>query len=50
MKRANSVNRAKDELKEKSPNTIQIDTRYLKHQRALDYVTNPNYYMMPPIL
>ena len=50
MKKAKSVQRAKEELKEKSINTIQIDTRYLRHQRALDYVTNPNNYLMPPIL
>lgn len=50
MKRGKSIQQAKDELKDKSINAIQIDTRYLKQQRALDYVTNPNSYMMPPIL
>ena len=50
MKRAKSVQKAKDELKEKPISNIQLDTRYLKHQRALDYVTNPNSYLMPPIL
>ena len=50
MKRSESVNKAKDELKEKQINPIQIDTRYLKHQRALDYVSNPNNYLMLPVL
>ena len=50
MKKAKSVQKAKDDIKEKSISPIQIDTRYLKHQRALDYVTNPNRYFMPPVL
>ena len=50
MRRAKSVQKAKNEIREKPINPIQIDTRYLKHQRALDYVTNPNNYLMPPVL
>ena len=50
MKRGKTVQKAKDELKEKSTSPIQVDNRYLQHQRALDYVTNPNRYMMPPVL
>jgi len=50
MKRSDSIQSAKDELKERKVNTIQVDTRYLKHQRALDYITNPNKYFMPPVL
>ena len=49
MKKGQSVQKAKDELKEKSPNTIQIDNKFLIQQRALDYVTNPNKSFMPPI-
>ena len=50
MKKRATVKKAKDELKGNSINNIQIDTRYLQHQRALDYVTNPNRTMMYPLL
>lgn len=50
MKKGNSIKEIKDEMKEQSQNSIQIDTRYLRYQRALDYITRPNNYLTPPVL
>ena len=49
MKRKESVNKAKRELKEKSQNSIQIDLKTLEQQRALDYMTKPDSSFAPPI-
>ncbi len=49
MKKSDTVKKAKEEMKEKSISPIRLDNRYLMHQRALDYVTNPTKYFMPPV-
>ena len=50
MKRKNIIQRAKDRIKARKSSPIDIDTRYMEQQRALDIMTNPNKNFVSPIL
>lgn len=49
MRRNKLIDEAKQEVSQNTKNRIQLDTKTIKYQRALDYITKPNNYLMPPV-